>query len=257
MVLNFSYNESMGLKRKLWQQIRESLPRKFFSTPFAYLLLDHIEPYVYMDNWSSLPFNGQSRRMRIISDISQKLDVGAVIETGTYLGSSTPYLAGMFSCKTYTIEIDPFNAERSRMRFEHNHQNLDIEIKLGDSEVKIVEVLGVIDSREIVFAYLDAHWFDAIPTKAEIQALLDWGGQWVAVVDDFEVPGDSGYKFDSYGQRIIGLEIIPSDPNIEVWVPKESSALESGVCSGTGYIFSDKFIRMKLEGFSAQMVQLR
>lgn len=247
----------MSLKRKLWSQLRGILPRKFFFTPLAYLFLDHIEPYLYMDNWSSLPFNGQSRRMRVISDISQRLDVGAVIETGTFLGSSTPYLAGFFRCKTYTIEIDQFNAERAQKRFDQNHKNLDIEMRLGDSAIKIVELLGLIDPRKVVFAYLDAHWLDAIPTKAEIQALLDWGGQWIAVVDDFKVPGDSGYKFDSYGQTIIGLEIIPNDSNLEVWVPKESSALESGVRSGTGYIFSDKSIRLKLGEFSTEMVQLR
>ena len=140
-----------------------------------------------MDNWSSLPFNGQSRRMRVISDISQRLDVGAVIETGTFLGSSTPYLAGFFGCKTYTIEIDQFNAERAQKRFDQNHKNLDIEMRLGDSAIKIVELLGLIDPRKVVFAYLDAHWLDAIPTQAEIQALLDWGGQWIAVVDDFKV----------------------------------------------------------------------
>ena len=251
------YDYNMALKRKLWTKMRERLPRKFLSAPLAYLLLDHIEPYLYMDNWSSLPFNGQSRRMRVISDISQKLNVGAVIETGTYLGSTTPYLASIFSCKTFTVEIDPFYFERARRRFRQNHKNLDIDIKLGDSAVKIEELLGLIDTNQLIFAYLDAHWLDAIPTRKEIQALLNWGGDWIAVVDDFKVPGDSGYKFDSYGETIIGLDIIPNDSNLEVWVPRESSNLESGVRSGTGYIFSHKSIRLKLDGFSAQMVQLR
>lgn len=93
----------MSLKRRLWIKLRLKLPRVFFYPPIAYLLLDHIEPYLYMDNWSSLPLNGQARRMRVVADISQKLEVGAVIETGTYLGSSTSYLAGIFGCKTYTM----------------------------------------------------------------------------------------------------------------------------------------------------------
>jgi hypothetical protein len=76
----------MSMRGKLFSNFRKSVPKFFFSVPFSYLLLDHIEPFVFMDNWSSLPFNGQARRMSTIASIAANADFGVVIETGTYLG---------------------------------------------------------------------------------------------------------------------------------------------------------------------------
>ena len=211
-----------------------------------------------MDNWSSLPFNGQVRRMRLISGLSLDLEIGTVIETGTYLGSSTPFLAGIFNCKTYSVEIDPFFAERAKKRFEKNHTNLDIELIIGDSDQKMREILLNVSKSKSIFAYLDAHWLDAIPTEEELSALIEWGGDWLAVIDDFQIVDDSGYKFDSYGSVVIGLNLIPIDKQIEVWVPKDNSNLETGVRSGTGMVFSSKSYRERIsENLISQMIRIR
>ena len=233
----------MPLKRKLFMELRERLPRTFFSTPLSYLLLDHIQPSLYMDDWSSLPFNGQIRRMSMIAAISRSISASAVIETGTFKGSSTPYLASLFKCKTYTIEINEFHASCSERRFKQNHKNLDIELRIGDSAVEIVNVLKEISSSETVAAYLDAHWLSAIPTKQELESLIDWGGKWVAIIDDFEIEHDSGYKYDSYGDVVIGMPIIPKNDELEVWLPREDSLFETSVRSGTAYVFSNKDLR--------------
>jgi predicted O-methyltransferase YrrM len=229
----------MSVRGNLFSEFRKSFPKFFFSVPFSYLLLDHIEPYVFMDNWSSLPFNGQARRMRTIASIAANADFDVVIETGTYLGSSTPYLAGLFNCDTYTIEINQHFAKRAQNRFSNNHPSLKITAFVGDSAEVVGKILENVSKEKVVFAYLDAHWLDAIPTGQEIKHLIEWGGEWIAVVDDFLVPNDSGYKYDSYGEKIIGSEIIPENPNIEVWIPRESAEFETGVRSGTGYIFSN------------------
>jgi hypothetical protein len=207
-----------------------------------------------MDNWSSLPFNGQARRISVISEFSRSLKVGVVIETGTYLGSSTPYLASLFNCKTYTLEIDPYFANRAVQRFEQNHPGLEIELVLGDSAEQISRVLSSIPLEILVFAYLDAHWLDKIPTSEEIQALLEWGGSWVAVIDDFKIAHDPNYKFDSYGQVEIGIGIIPDNEFLEVWVPGENAILESGNKSGTAYVFSNAEVRSQIP--QKQMKQL-
>jgi predicted O-methyltransferase YrrM len=248
----------MSLKRRFWVLIRNKLPKRFVSAPLGYLLLDHIEPFLYMDNWSTLPFNGQARRMRFLACLSVEIDIKTVIETGTYLGSSTPYLAGMFNCKTYTVEINHFFADRAKKRFEKNHKNLDIELLVGDSTEKINEILSVVPITHSILAYLDAHWLDAIPTQDEILALIRWGGDWIAVIDDFHVSGDSGYKFDSYKEVVIGVDLIPADNQLEVWVPKEISTLETGVRSGTGIVFSGKKIRERIShDLISQLIRIK
>jgi len=224
-------------------ELRKRLPDGFFSTPVSYLLLDHIHPAVYMDDWSSLPFNGQVRRMSMIAALSRSIDASAVIETGTFKGSSTPYLAGLFKCKTYTIEINEFYASCAERRFKLNHKNLDIELRIGDSATEISKVLEEISSNETVAAYLDAHWLSAIPTRQEIESLINWGGRWIAIIDDFQIEHDFGYKYDSYGDVVIGLPLIPNNDSLEVWLTHEESHLETGVRSGTAYIFSSKDLR--------------
>lgn len=69
---------------------------------------------------------------------------------------------------------------------------------------------------------------------------------WIAIIDDFKVEGDEGYKFDSYGTVTIGEKIVPRiNSDLEIWVPRIPASRETGARSGTGYVFSssaDKLI---------------
>ena len=51
----------------------------------------------------------------------------------------------------------------------------------------------------LVFAYLDAHWGPDLPLREELEIIAAHWKRAVVMVDDFEVPGDSGYGFDDYG----------------------------------------------------------
>ena len=109
------------------------------------------------------------------------------------------------------------------------------------------EMQGILDSldplSEKVIAYLDAHWLDAIPTREELEILINWGGEWIAVVDDFFIPDQPGYGFDQYKDVVIGITQIPSGSGLEVYVPSESSTYETGARRGTGYILSSQLRR--------------
>ena len=230
----------VGLWKKGNAWVRDHSPRFYVNSDFAPVMLDHVEPYVYMDHWSVQPFNGQARRFTSISAIATAFAPSHVIETGTYLGSSTPYLASFASSATYTVEIDTHVATRARRRFEVNHPSSGIELVVGDSATTIVRILAAIPADGTrVMAYLDAHWRDQIPTTAEINALETWGGVWIAVIDDFRVDGDDGYGFDRYGDVVIGPGIVPDVPGLQVWVPSGNAQRETGARRGTGYLFSE------------------
>jgi predicted O-methyltransferase YrrM len=199
-----------------------------------------------MDDWAILPFNGQVRRTLQIGQISEVFEADLVIETGTYKGSSTPYLATLFQCKTYSIEINKISANIAKKRFFNNHRKLNIEVLVGDSVKEMKGILSQTPKDSQIFAYLDAHWLYDIPTEQELNNLIFWGGDWIAVIDDFSVPGDQGYKFDTYGKIQIGLALIPKDQMLEVWVPSGPSDEESGVRSGTAYVFSSSQVREKI-----------
>jgi len=159
------------------------------------------------------------------------------IETGTYLGSSTPYLAAMVSEEMYTIEIDPSVAAQSDERFKKNHPSSRIQLRIGDSVSEIIKVLEKVDPRsQRVIAYLDAHWYEAVPTTKEIEALINWGGSWIAIIDDFKVDIDPLYKFDVYGSIEIGPSILPPTSGISLFVTNQSALIETGRRKGTGYV---------------------
>lgn len=177
--------------------------------------------------------------MQTISTIYLGFKPEFTIETGTHIGSSTTPLAAMTDGKTFTIEIEPKFRDIARERFSRNHPALKIESVIGDSAVEMRKILASIPKSSKLIAYLDAHWLADIPTLSELEALIEWGGCWIAIIDDFKVEGDTGYKFDSYGTVTIGQDIVPkNNPDLEIWVPRIPASRETGAKSGTGYVFS-------------------
>lgn len=234
------------------------MPDFYFSRTLSALLLKHIRPIHYADHWSVLPFNGQALRLQKIVELATELRPTVVIETGTYIGSSTPYLASFASNRTYTIEIDSSSAAKANERFRAHHLNSRIELILDDSAVAMQRLLSGLDSQsEIILAYLDAHWLDAIPTKTELQALCDWGGRWIAVIDDFQVPHDPGYSYDEYENTVIGISEVPKNRNLRVWVPNISSNNETGAKRGTGYVFSPEALKAVGENVFDSLIEIQ
>jgi len=239
-------------------KLRDVSPRFFLPSAFAPLLVDHVEPHVFMDEWSVQPFNGQVHRIAAITAIAKALRPTIAIETGTYLGSSTPYLAGLAERGAITIEIDSFNADRAEQRFRRNHPALSIELLRGDSAELMRKALSQLNPEtDRVLAYLDAHWHDQIPTTSELQALDDWGGLWVAVIDDFLVPGDPGYGHDSYGSTIIGPDIVPVSEGLKVWVVAAPSSKETGALRGTGVVLPDNVVGLLDASVTSQLRRVR
>lgn len=217
------------------------MPKFYFGEQLSEFFLDHIRPFRYFDRWSIQPFNGQSKRMSVIWQIARDFKPTLGIETGTFLGSSTPYLASMVSGDMYTIEIDEQTALLAKERFEKNHKNSKIKLVVGDSVERISQILGKTNPKDSrILAYLDAHWYTAVPTTAEIEALINWGGSWIAIVDDFKVPDDKGYRFDVYGAIEISKEILPDNEELCLYVPMIPSEQETGRRKGTGYVCQKK-----------------
>ena len=229
------------MKKRIAAILMRTLPNFYFSRFWTILLAAHMKPYIYADQWNMQPFNGQIQRAKKIRQLAEAFKPTVCIETGTYFGTSTPHLASLVSGHTYTIEIDPINFGKAQERLNKNYPMFDITCILGDSAKEIAKLLRNLDPKtERVLAYLDAHWLDAIPTKRELELLLDWGGEWIAIVDDFQVPHDAGYEFDAYGDVIIGETQVPKNCELEIFVPSESAQLETGARRGTGYIIHRK-----------------
>ena len=228
-----------------------------FSLPvnLSKFLVNYIDPPIYMNSWFIQPFNGQAIRYRQLIKISEKLAPTIAIETGTYLGTSTPVLATLVSGKTYTIEYVQKFAEKAEERFESQFPALQIQLIIGDSGKRIKYILQELNpATEVVLAYLDAHWEKDFPTSTELNELISWGDNWVAIIDDFRVPGDASYGFDKYGENIVDTSIIPSSARLLTFVPRSTGESETGAKRGTAYVFGSGY---KSLNFAKEFPDLR
>ncbi len=240
------------MKKLIGGFLLKIFPNLYFSEFLSSVLLRHIRPTNYIDLWSTQPFNGQIQRARQIRTLVNEFRPSICVETGTYFGTSTPHLASFVGGKTYTIEIDPMIYSDAKERLAQSFPMYEINCILGDSATQLNELLQIFDpSSEKILAYLDAHWLYALPLMRELEILNKWGGEWIAIVDDFMVPGDAGYGFDEYGGQVIGKTQVPANLGLKIFVPKGPSHLESGARRGTGYILSNQlYSKLGTEAFS-------
>lgn len=67
---------------------------------------------------------------------------------------------------------------------------------------------GHIPSSEPFLCYLDAHWNADLPLRDEVAFILQKWPLSVIVIDDFKVPDDSDYGFDSYDGIELSLDYL-------------------------------------------------
>jgi hypothetical protein len=184
------------------------------------------------------PMNGQAARQDIVRQLHQALTVDRVLETGTYRGGTTEFLADTFNVPVRSVEASP-----RYFAYASNRLRADVRIRLsqGDSRTFLREQAERVARRkesgaapETVFFYLDAHWENDLPLAEELAIIAGAWERAVVMVDDFEVPGDSGYGFDDYGPgKALTESYLP--PVVSDWAtfyPATPSASETGARRG-------------------------
>jgi hypothetical protein len=141
------------------------------------------------------PMNGQAGRRRICQEIMHALSPAAIVETGTFRGTTTEYFA-QFAVPVYSVEAEPRFHFFAACRFRESKH---VHLALGDSRFFLDRLAAdPTVPKSNVFFYLDAHWNADLPLAQEIGTIFANWQQAMIMVDDFEVPGDS-YAYDDYG----------------------------------------------------------
>jgi len=141
--------------------------------------------------------NGSTTRKKIFDELRKKYDFSGIIETGTYLGDTSGYLAETSGLPVYSSEINRILHSLAKMRLKdmknvcliHSDSRKFIEEISRDPEIV----------RKECFFYLDAHWGKDCPLVEEISLIASCWEKFVMMIDDFQVPGDDGYGYDRYG----------------------------------------------------------
>ena len=181
------------------------------------------------------PFNGQLSRQALFREIIAKIQPRAIVETGTYFGMTTDFLAAT-DLPVFTIEAAPYQFGFARARFWCRR---NVRLLLGDSR-RILRKLfdGPLHpgSGSALFFYLDAHWNDDLPLAEELDIVFSRCPAAIVMIDDFQVPFDTGYEYDNYGpaKALVPGYIAPavSAHCLQAFYPSTCSADESGARRG-------------------------
>jgi hypothetical protein len=178
------------------------------------------------------PMNGQQGRAEAFLALAAAVDAAAIVETGTFRGTTTEWIASHLSASIYTCEIDPrlyYQAREKLSVFGH------VTCALQDSRAFIRELAPTLPQDQAVLFYLDAHWNDDLPLTKEIDLILGGVPKAVTVVDDFAVPFDEGYAYDDYGPgKRLTLELLSKTEarDARIFFPSLPSQAETGAKRG-------------------------
>jgi predicted O-methyltransferase YrrM len=144
------------------------------------------------------PFNGQPFRQALFKALIRQLEPAAIVETGTYLGTTTDFLAET-GLPVFTVETNPRNYGFARA---HLWRRQNVTLLCDDSRAALRTLFDgpLRDEKDCtLFFYLDAHWNDDLPLLEELDIVFARCPAAVVMVDDFRVPGDTNYGYDDYG----------------------------------------------------------
>ena len=151
-------------------------------------------------------FNGQKLRQGIFVAVVEENPLTAIIETGTFRGTTTELLARTL-LPVYTVEAWPRFYEFARMRFRSQRDR--VHVYEGDSRAFLRQLAA--DSsvpHDRVFFYLDAHWGEDLPLLEEVGIIFKSWTRAIVMIDDFKVPG-TDYQYDDYGSgKALTLEYL-------------------------------------------------
>jgi hypothetical protein len=161
-------------------------------------IIDYVRSPQLGAEWG--PFNGQTARQALFVDLMAKTRPHAIVETGTSLGATTE-LMSQTGLPVFTIELYPRHYGFARARFLRTR---NIKLLFGDSRTGLRALfdgpLHTLADRTVFF-YLDAHghMYEDLPLAEEIDIVFRRCRSAVIMIDDFEVPCDTGYGYDDYG----------------------------------------------------------
>jgi hypothetical protein len=142
------------------------------------------------------PFNGQIYRQRIFTDLLEHLSPTALVETGTFLGTTAVFLASS-GIPVYTVEASPRHHAFAVLRLRADGARVDLRCEDSRDFLRHLASDDRLAGARLLF-YLDAHWEEDLPLLEELEIVFANWPEAVVMVDDFRVP-ETDYGFDDYG----------------------------------------------------------
>jgi len=178
-------------------------------------------------------FNGQPGRQQLFLELVQTIRFSEIVETGTFRGDTAAFMARRSGLPVFSSEASPRHYGYSRTRFAWHRK---VHVTLADSRAFLrAHFEKHHHAGTVTFVYLDAHWGPDLPLFEETRILFALASSMVIMIDDFQVPDDPGYAFDSYGiAATLNLQYLRLQDisNARVFFPALRSSEEAGARRG-------------------------
>jgi hypothetical protein len=144
----------------------------------------------------------------IFKFIGDKFKVTSIVETGTFLGHTTKFLANAFlNKKIYTCELLKSNYIRAKKNLK---KNINVRVFNADSTYFLNKIsLSLLGKRPLF--YLDAHG-EGCPIEKEISFIFEKFKTAIIIIDDFKINNDI-FQFNTYEEKEISINLISSNKN--------------------------------------------
>lgn len=145
-------------------------------------------------------FHSDRMMMEVIKEISRVFPISSFIETGTYRGNSSSYIARVFpQLPVFTCEVveEFFGLSSKRLK---KHPNIKI---FHQSSEKFLNSLSLGETGSFPLFFLDAHWYDYWPLRDELNIINSKFNKAIIIIDDFQVPGREDFVYNIEGDNLI------------------------------------------------------
>jgi predicted O-methyltransferase YrrM len=197
-------------------------------------------------------FNGQLVRKQIFRDLIAAFPFEVILETGTWTGNTSAYMAQTARLPVHTCEANPRFHAVAKMRLANVS---GVHFQFADSREFLEQSARSELASKFAFFYLDAHWYDDLPLAEELEIIERGWRQFVVMIDDFRVPGDDGYGYDNYGpNKALAIEYLADvmrTRNLEAFFPAVPSAEETGPKRGCVVITRSGELSQRLAGVAS------
>lgn len=184
---------------------------------------NHLGSVAYTSGFNA--FNDAPELGVVMRALIQDYGIETVVETGTFMGSTTMFFANVPNIEVHTIDI----VEKYYLQAKGVFKNISkVSCHLGSSDQVLAKILPNIQKKRVLF-YLDAHWNQYWPLLNELKEIAKTHrNNCIIVIDDFKVPNRADIPYDSYGRHECSysyikssLEPIFSDYSMHYLIPKD------------------------------------
>jgi len=154
----------------------------------------------------SYPFHNDLLLQKALILTIREIKPTSLVETGTYLGASTSFMAKNFpNILVYTCEINDKNYRKS---IKNLRKYKNVKIIKGNSPEFLQKMINKKLLGERPLFFLDAHWEKYWPLEEEIKIITTNCKSAVILIDDFKISDSPQFGFDKYDSKDCSLELI-------------------------------------------------